>query len=80
MTASAKFPVLPTNVRYEEERLPGYKAENYCPVRLGEIFQSRYRVLAKLGFGTGSTVWLCRDLRLSRLLRYERVIVLIVFK
>jgi len=46
----------------EEERLPGYKAEEYYPVHLGEVFVSRYQVLAKLGYGGGSTVWLCRDL------------------
>jgi hypothetical protein len=32
-------------------------------VRLGEVFESRYQVVAKLGHGTASTVWLCRDLR-----------------
>jgi hypothetical protein len=34
-------------------------------VHLGEVFQSRYQVVAKLGFGVYSTVWLCRDLQLS---------------
>lgn len=47
----------------EEERLPNYKADMFYPVQLGEIFVSRYQVLAKLGFGTSSTVWLCRDLQ-----------------
>ena len=64
----------------EEERLPGYRAEEFFPVRLGDIYQSRYRVVAKLGFGTASTVWLCRDLRLSKPPRCDRVIVLIVSK
>lgn len=59
------FPLLPTDTKFEEERLPGYKAEEYYPVHLGEVFQSRYQVLAKLGYGTASTVWLCRDLQLS---------------
>ncbi|RTE81737.1 hypothetical protein BHE90_003733 [Fusarium euwallaceae] len=42
--------------------LPGYRAERFYPVTLGEVFASRYQAVAKLGFGTTSTVWLCRDL------------------
>lgn len=56
------FELVPEDERVEEERLPGYKAEEYYPVHLGEVFVSRYQVLAKLGYGGGSTVWLCRDL------------------
>ncbi|EEP81642.1 predicted protein [Uncinocarpus reesii 1704] len=52
----------------EEERLPNYQAEKYYPVRIGEIFNSRYQVITKLGFGTASTIWLCRDLRERRYL------------
>jgi len=33
------------------------------PQQLGDVFDSRYQVVAKLGFGTASTVWLCRDLK-----------------
>jgi hypothetical protein len=77
---STKFPLLPIHVRFEEERLPSYKAEEFFPVRLGDIYRSRYRVVAKLGFGTASTVWLCRDLRLSEPPRCDRVIVLIASK
>lgn len=64
------FPLLPTETKLEEEKLAGYNADDLYPdlypVHLGEVFDSRYQVLAKLGFGTGSTVWLCRDLQLSR--------------
>lgn len=59
------FPLLPKDTKFEEERLLGYKAEEYYPVRLGEVFKSRYQVLAKLGYGTASTAWLRRDLQLS---------------
>lgn len=48
--------------KIEEETIPNYKPESFYPVRLGEVFISRYQVVAKLGFGTSSTVWLCRDL------------------
>ncbi|KAG6875361.1 hypothetical protein C0993_009585, partial [Termitomyces sp. T159_Od127] len=46
----------------EEETLPGYQAEWYYPVRIGEIIASRYQIIGKLGFGRTSTVWLARDL------------------
>jgi len=46
----------------EEETVRGYRAEHYYPVELGEVFRSRYKTVAKLGYGSASTVWLCRDL------------------
>ena len=46
----------------EEENLPGYLAEHYYPVRIGELLRSRYQIVGKLGFGVTSTVWLARDL------------------
>ncbi|KAK5709190.1 hypothetical protein LTR17_020014 [Elasticomyces elasticus] len=45
----------------EEETLPNYRADRYYPVHIGQVFDSRYRVVGKLGYGTASTVWLCRD-------------------
>ncbi|PYI29996.1 kinase-like protein [Aspergillus indologenus CBS 114.80] len=56
------FGVLDPSRDFEEETLPGYRKERYYPVRIGEVFQSRYQVVTKLGFGSSSTVWLCRDL------------------
>ncbi|KAK0253464.1 hypothetical protein LTR02_002537 [Friedmanniomyces endolithicus] len=53
---------LDPSVLVEEETVRGYKAEHYYPVRIGEVFQDRYRVIGKLGYGTASTVWLCKDL------------------
>lgn len=61
------FALLPTEAKFEEERLIGYEADRYYPVRLGEVFESKFQVVAKLGFGMSSTVWLCRDLELSQL-------------
>lgn len=57
------FALLPIYEKFEEERFSLYQARSYYPVRLGEIFKSRYQAVAKLGYGTASTVWLCRDLR-----------------
>lgn len=47
----------------EEHTLPFYEREQYYPVRIGEIFISRYQVVGKLGYGAYSTVWLSHDLR-----------------
>ncbi|KAL1305508.1 hypothetical protein AAFC00_002379 [Neodothiora populina] len=47
----------------EEETLPHYHPHHFLSVRLGQVFGERYEVLAKLGFGSESTVWLAKDLR-----------------
>jgi hypothetical protein len=48
---------------FEEETLPYYDSEEFYPVHIGEVFQQRYQVIGKLGFGANSTVWFCRDLQ-----------------
>lgn len=60
---SKGFEVLPLHDKIEEETIPNYKAERFWPVRLGDVCELRYQVVAKLGFGTASTVWLCRDFK-----------------
>ena len=52
----------------EEERLPFYNRDHYYPMRIGEVLKDRYQVVAKLGYGASSTVWLCRDLRYLNIL------------
>lgn len=61
------FEVIDPSQKVEEERLPFYKCEDYYPMRMGEVVNDRYQVVAKLGYGTGSTAWLCRDLRYALL-------------
>ena len=48
----------------EEETHPWYKSDEWYHVRIGEFFQAKYQVLGKLGFGSVSTAWLCRDIQL----------------
>ncbi|PYH97141.1 kinase-like protein [Aspergillus ellipticus CBS 707.79] len=60
------FEVLDPSVPVEEETLPTYHAEKYYPVHIGEVLDNRYQVVAKIGFGVTSTVWLGRDLNESR--------------
>jgi serine/threonine protein kinase len=52
------------DVLLEEEAFSWYDPDNWYPVRIGQVLESRYQVLLKLGFGSVSTAWLCRDLRL----------------
>lgn len=40
-----------------------YRSGGYHPVFVGEIYASRYRIEAKLGWGHFSTVWLATDLK-----------------
>lgn len=56
------FVKLDPKKKIEEEEVPLYDPRDFYPVYLGEVFASRYQVVSKLGFGTSSTVWLCRDL------------------
>ncbi|KAK3326181.1 putative serine/threonine protein kinase [Apodospora peruviana] len=60
---TAEAEVYGDDVLLEEETLPWFDPRKWYPVRLGEVIISRYQVLVKLGFGSVSTVWLCRDLR-----------------
>lgn len=57
------FKVISDVEKLEEENWEWYKPGLFYPVRIGETFQSRYQVLGKLGYGSCSTAWLCRDLR-----------------
>ena len=44
----------------EEEREVGF--EKFYPMTLGEVINEKYKVVAKLGFGSASTIWCCRNL------------------
>ncbi|XP_074600423.1 SRSF protein kinase 3-like isoform X2 [Brevipalpus obovatus] len=57
----------PPNSDNEEQEDPDdYTEGGYHPVRIGEVFNERYRTIRKLGWGHFSTVWLCWDLRVKR--------------
>ncbi|KAK5093106.1 hypothetical protein LTS08_008951, partial [Lithohypha guttulata] len=46
----------------EEETLPRYRPDDYFPVSIGQVFNEKFKILAKLGFGSESTTWLAKDL------------------
>lgn len=46
----------------DQENPNGYTQGGYYPVKIGEVFNRRYSVIRKLGWGQFSTVWLCWDM------------------
>jgi hypothetical protein len=64
--------ILNPDVPIEEEMIPDYNHKVFYPVNPGDISHDRYKTVAKVGWGTSSTVWLARDLNLyaSRSLRF----------
>ncbi|KAL2871653.1 putative protein kinase [Aspergillus lucknowensis] len=60
--SNPNFARIPVSQKIEEETLPDYITSRYYPARIGEIFQGRYQIVGKLGFGASSTLWLARDM------------------
>lgn len=50
----------------DDEGADGYRKGGYHPTSPGEVYNGRYEVLAKLGWGHFSTVWLCQDMQHNR--------------
>lgn len=58
------FEAVPVAQVLEEEMFDEFKAGDYYPVNIGDLFASdKYQVVGKLGFGSTSTVWLARNLQ-----------------
>ena len=62
-STSSHFEKIDLSCLVEEEILSSYNPKHYYPVKLGEVLYKRYKIIGKLGFGSASTVWLCRDLQ-----------------
>ena len=63
------FDLLDPSEKLEEENYSWYSVKDFYPAAIGEIFKSAsstYQVITKLGYGSASTTWLCRDLRKHR--------------
>ncbi|KAL8786573.1 MAG: hypothetical protein Q9213_002710 [Squamulea squamosa] len=50
----------------KEEPLDFYCPGRYHPVKLGDVFRNRYKVIRKLGWGLYSTVWLAKDASIDK--------------
>jgi hypothetical protein len=57
------FKTVPASEVLEEEWFEKFKKRQYYPANIGEVFNSRYQIIGKLGLGSTSTVWLARDLQ-----------------
>lgn len=64
--------------RIEEQTLPFYHQKHYYPVKIGQLFNNRYRTIAKLGYGAYSTVWLTWDERFQLPLNLQFIISLLL--
>ncbi|KAF9784249.1 hypothetical protein IL306_007717 [Fusarium sp. DS 682] len=56
----------------EEELLPGDRPRCFHPTHPGDVLDGRFKTIAKLGFGAGSTVWLAENLKLEMM--YSKLI------
>eukprot|EP00392_Amoebophrya_sp_AT5.2_P003880 g3885.t1 len=52
----------------DDEGQDGYRKGGYCEVRVGELYNGKYLVVAKLGWGHFSTVWLVQDTEIQSFL------------
>src|SRR5436305_6502395 len=57
-----RFDIIGVAQKVEEETLVWNTPEECYPVRIGETFKARYRVVGKLGCGAYATAWLCKDI------------------
>ncbi|TID02790.1 Serine/threonine-protein kinase SRPK [Colletotrichum higginsianum] len=57
------LPLVSDSTPLEEEHLDEFKAGQYYPANIGDVYDEKYQVLGKLGFGSTSTVWLARNLQ-----------------
>lgn len=60
---SSGYNLIDSSLKVEEENNVNYKPAQFYAAQIGEVFQSRYQLVRKLGYGSSSTVWLCRDLQ-----------------
>lgn len=56
----------PESDEEEQEDPADYVEGGYHPVRIGQLYNGRYHVIRKLGWGHFSTVWLCWDVSAKR--------------
>ena len=60
---SSGFERIDFSKKIEEETFAWYSAKKFYPAEIGQLLHGTYQVVTKVGYGTASTTWLCRDLR-----------------
>jgi serine/threonine protein kinase len=66
MAGFAEHPETEDYTESDDEGADGYRKGGYHTVTVGEVYNGRYTIIAKLGWGHFSTVWLCKDMQSSR--------------
>ena len=61
--SNSNFKTLPLDRKMEEEAHDSISKGRYYPVRIGDVLESKYQIVGKLGYGIGSTVWLANEFR-----------------
>ncbi|KXJ87522.1 kinase-like domain-containing protein [Microdochium bolleyi] len=51
----------PAKTTVQEEDDSNYQAGGYHPVYVGDVYNERYQIINKIGYGVYSTVWLVKD-------------------
>ncbi|POR32176.1 Protein kinase domain-containing protein [Tolypocladium paradoxum] len=72
--ASPAPELLPPGTPIDEERIPGYNFKHYYPANHGDVLLNRYRLEAKIGWGSTSTVWLAYDISRCSWLTQKRYV------
>ncbi|KAI5459396.1 putative serine/threonine-protein kinase [Mariannaea sp. PMI_226] len=57
---------LPIDIPVDEENAPRYDPEAFYPANPGDVLNDKFELLAKLGWGTSSTVWLAHNTSWNR--------------
>ena len=60
-------PISVEDEKLEEEALEEYDPDRYYQTKYGDVLGGRYGILAKLGYGGYSTVWLAKDFSVPEL-------------
>ncbi|KAK7409376.1 hypothetical protein QQX98_008438 [Neonectria punicea] len=55
-----KLSTIKTDRPFEEENCHNYNPKAFYPARIGGLLNGKYELISKLGWGSGSTVWLAR--------------------
>jgi len=71
--ASTAPKLLGLDALVEEESIPRYNPSHFYHPNPGEILDRRFELKAKIGWGSSSTVWLAKDIRISALAPYVAI-------
>ncbi|KAL4940228.1 hypothetical protein BDV06DRAFT_197124 [Aspergillus oleicola] len=75
---SSSAPTIPQHELVDEEICPDYNPAAFHPAKPGQVLAKNYQLLAKIGWGSQSTVWLARDISRNKWQSEETVALKII--